>query len=74
MRDIYEEKINEANEAINNFAKAIKEAFDGTLGETLNTWEELAKHMPASPQPPTGRERFRGLVEGKTKRNKYRLK
>lgn len=73
--DIFdEEKLKEANEAINKLAEAIKEVFNETLGETLKTWEELAKYMPASPKPPTGRERFRGLVEGKNKRNKYKLK
>lgn len=77
MKNIYdEEKLKEANEAINNLVESIKEVFNEILGETLKTktWDELAKHMPASPKPPTGRERFRGLVEGKNKRNKYKLK
>lgn len=71
MRDIFDEEImDEVKEAMRNFAKAINEAFN----ESMKTLEELAKHMPASPQPPTGRERFKGLVEGKNKRDKYRLK
>lgn len=75
MKDIFdEEKLKEVNEVINNLAESIKEAFNGTIRETLKTWEELANNMPASPKPPTGRERFRGLVEGKSKRNKYKLK
>ena len=73
--DIFdEEKSKEANEAINKLTESIKEAFNRTIGETLKTWKELAKHMPTPPKPPTGRERFRGLVEGKNKRNKYKLK
>lgn len=73
--DIFDkEKLKEANEAINNLAESIKKAFNETLGETFKTWEELVKHMSASSKPPTGRERFRGLVEGKNKRNKYKLK
>ena len=48
MKNIYdEEKLKEANEAINKLTESIKEAFNRTIGETLKAWKELAKHMPA---------------------------
>ena len=73
--DIFdEERLKEVNKTINNLAESIKKAFNETLGETLKTCKELVKYMPASHKPPTGRERFRGFVEGKNKRNKYKLK